>query len=279
MRVSPARARRLAGRVALGAVLWGLSLFILVPSWMMIVGSLKSAREAALPGIAPPSAWHFDNYVAVFQRGGIGRALYNSALTTGGSVVLTVLVSAAAALYLARVNTRATRFLFNTFSIGLIAPLSIIPTIRLMQFLRIANTFASVILLLSATSVPLSVFLCTGFVKTIPRELDEASAIDGCTSFGLLRQVILPLMMPVVWTTAVIVFMGVWNSFQVPLYFLNNSSKWTLPLTVYNFFGRYSRDWNLVFADLVITSAPVLVFYLFAQRYIISGMTAGAVKG
>jgi raffinose/stachyose/melibiose transport system permease protein len=86
-------------------------------------------------------------------------------------------------------------------------------------------------------------------------------------------------MLPVVMTAAIIVFMGVWNSFMIPLYFLNNSSKWTLPLTVYNFFGQYSRDWNLVFADLVITSLPVLLFYFVAQRYIISGMTAGAVKG
>ena len=172
-----------------------------------------------------------------------------------------------------------TKLIYNSFSIGLIAPLSLIPTIKLMQFLHINNTFTSVILLLCALNIPMSVFLCTGFVKTIPRELDEASALDGCTSFALLRKVILPLMVPVVMTAAIIVFMGVWNSFMIPLYFLNNSSKWTLPLTVYNFFGQYSRDWNLVFADLVITSLPVLLFYFVAQRYIISGMTAGAVKG
>jgi raffinose/stachyose/melibiose transport system permease protein len=268
-----------AARVALAVLLWILSLAILVPFWMMLVGSVKDAREAAIPSMALPSAWHFDNFAKVFQRGGIGRALYNSLLTTVLSVLLTVAASAAAALYLARVDNRWTRAVYGAFSLGLIAPMAMIPTIKLMQFLHINNTFASVILLMSALNIPLSVFLCTGFVKTIPRELDEASAIDGCTSFGLLRRVILPLMLPVVMTTAVIVFMGVWNSFMIPLYFLNNSAKWTLPLTVYNFFGQYSRDWNLVFADLVITSLPVLAFYLAAQRYIISGMTAGAVKG
>jgi raffinose/stachyose/melibiose transport system permease protein len=273
------RRRRSLARILLAVILWAISISIVAPFWMMLIGSVKDAREAAVPGITLPSTWHFDNYSVVFRRGGIARALYNSLLTTGLSVVLTVVVSAAAALYLARVGTRMTRLIYNSFSIGLIAPLSMIPTIKLMQFLHINNTFASVILLMCALNIPLSVFLCTGFVKTIPRELDEASAIDGCTSFGLLRRVILPLMLPVVMTTAIIVFMGVWNSFMIPLYFLNNSSKWTLPLTVYNFFGQYSRDWNLVFADLVITSLPVLAFYLVAQRYIISGMTAGAVKG
>jgi raffinose/stachyose/melibiose transport system permease protein len=271
--------RRRVGRIALAIVLWVLTIAIFAPFWMMLVGSVKDVREAAVPSIALPTVWHFENYVTVFQRGGIARALYNSLLITVLSVLLTVLVAAAAALYLARVSNRITRLIYNTFSIGLIAPLSIIPTIKLMQFLHINNTFASVILLMCAVNVSLAVFLCTGFVKTIPRELDEASAMDGCTSFSLLRRIILPLMLPVVMTAAVIVFMGVWNSFMIPLYFLNNSSKWTLPLTVYNFFGQYSRDWNLVFADLVITSLPVVAFYLAAQRYIISGMTAGAVKG
>jgi raffinose/stachyose/melibiose transport system permease protein len=273
------RRRSAAGRAFLAAALWVLSIIVLAPFWMMLIGSVKDTRESAVPSMSLPSTWHFENYAIVFQRGEIGRALYNSILITGFSVVLTVLVSAAAALYLARVNTRGTRLVYNSFSLGLIAPLSMIPTIKLMQFLQINNTYVSVILLMCALNIPLTVFLCTGFVKSIPRELDEASALDGCTSFSLLRRVILPLMLPVVMTSAIIVFMGVWNSFMIPLYFLNNSSKWTLPLTVYNFFGQYSRDWNLVFADLVITSLPVLAFYLVAQRYIISGMTAGAVKG
>jgi len=273
------RRRRVAGRIVLALILWVIAITVLVPFWMMLIGSLKDARESAVPTVSLPTTWHFENYLLVFQRADIGRALYNSLLTTVLSVVLTVVVSAAAALYIARVNTRGTRLIYNAFSIGLIAPVSMIPTIKLMQFLQIANTFGSVILLFCALNIPLTVFLCTGFVKSIPRELDEASALDGCTSFGLLRRVIFPLMVPVVMTCAIIVFMGVWNSFMIPLYFLNNSAKWTLPLTVYNFFGQYSRDWNLVFADLVITSLPVIAFYLAAQRYIISGMTAGAVKG
>lgn len=270
---------RLPARIALAALLWILSLAILVPLWMMIIGSLKDAREAALPSIALPSVWHFENYAIVFRKGKIGQALANSLLITSTSVILTVTLASAAALYLARVTSRVSRVIYNAFSLGLIAPLSIIPTIRLLQLLHINNTYLSVILLFSALNIPFAVFLAAGFVKTIPRELDEAAIIDGCAPTQLFGRVILPLLVPVVLTASVIVFMGVWNSFIVPLFFLNNSAKWTLPLTVYNFFGQYSRDWNLVFADLVITAVPVTLFYLAAQRYIIAGLTAGAVKG
>ncbi|HET6485537.1 MAG TPA: carbohydrate ABC transporter permease [Spirochaetia bacterium] len=274
-----ARARRALGRGALAVVLWVVSLVILIPFWMMLIDSFKDARESALPSIALPSTWHFENYAVVFQRGGIGRSLANSVLVTGSSVLLTAVVAAAAALYLARKSTRSSRLIYNAFSIGLIAPLSIIPTIKLMQFLHINNTYGSVIVLMCAVNLPVAVFLCTAFVKTIPRELDEASSIDGSNSFTLLWRVILPLMQPVIMTVAILVFMAVWNSFMIPLYFLNNSARWTLPLTVYGFFGRYSHDWNLVDADLIITALPVVIFYMISQRYIISGMTAGAVKG
>jgi len=273
------RRRRLAGRLALGTVLWLASLVVLIPLWMMVIGSFKDAREAALPSVALPSAWHPENYALVFEKGKIAQALANSVLITASSVALTVALAAAAALYLARVTTRSSRLAYNAFSLGLIAPLSIIPTIRLLQALRINNTYLSVILLFSALNIPFAVFLCAGFVKTVPRELDEAAIIDGCGPLALFTRIILPLLVPVVLTAAVIVFMGVWNSFIIPLYFLNNSARWTLPLTVYNFFGQYSRDWNLVFADLVITAIPVMLFYLAAQKYIISGLTAGAVKG
>jgi len=266
-------------RGALITGLWVLTLTQLIPIWLMVIGSLKSAKEAALPSIALPTEWHFENYITVFQKGKIAQALYNSIFISGSAVIVAILLASAAAFYLARIQTKWSKLIYNTISLGLIAPVSIIPTIRLMQVFHINNTYLSVILLFSAIYMPLCVFLITGFIKKIPRDLDEASIIDGCSPLLLFIKIILPLLKPVLLTGAVISFMGIWNSFVIPLYFLNNSSKWTLPLTVYNFFGQYSRDWNLVFADLVITASPVAIFYLIAQKYIISGLTAGAVKG
>ncbi|MNZ95756.1 L-arabinose transport system permease protein AraQ [compost metagenome] len=97
--------------------------------------------------------------------------------------------------------------------------------------------------------------------------------------FDVFFRIITPLILPVNATVAIMVFMSVWNDITIPLYFLTDSSTWTMPLSVYNFYGKYSRDWNLIFADLVLTSLPVLILYLFAQKYIVSGLTAGAVKG
>ena len=109
--------------------------------------------------------------------------------------------------------------------------------------------------------------------------LDEAAVMDGAVGGRLFCTVILPLLKPVLATTGVLNFMWVWNELQIPMYLLNSSSKWTLPLSVYNFYGQFSRSWNLVCADVVLVSLPVILVYIFAQKWVIAGMTAGAVKG
>ena len=127
--------------------------------------------------------------------------------------------------------------------------------------------------------MPFTAMLFSSFIVTIPRELDEAALLEGCQGYSLFFRIIFPLLKPVIATASVLNFMWVWNDFQYPLYLLNSSSKWTLPLSVYSFFGTFNRDWNLVCADMVLVSLPVIIVYIFAQKYIISGMTAGAVKG
>ena len=119
----------------------------------------------------------------------------------------------------------------------------------------------------------------SSYIVGIPRELDEAAVIDGCTGFSLFIRIIMPLLKPVTATTGILNFMWVWNDFQYPMYLLNTSSKYTLPMSIYSFYGTFNRSWNLVCADMVLVSLPVILLYLFAQKYIIAGMTAGAVKG
>jgi raffinose/stachyose/melibiose transport system permease protein len=255
------------------------SLMILLPLMIMLQGSFKDVKEASLLNLNLPSAWHFENYRVVFERGRVGRAFWNSLVITVSSVALTTLCASMASFYMARSRRRFASLLYSVFMLGLIAPMSLIPTIKLMQALSLNNTYAGIILLFAATNMALSVLLMTGFIKTIPKELDEAAIIDGCGLMRAFFSVVLPLLKPVVVTSAIVVFMGVWNSFMMPLYFLSDSDMWPMPLTVYNFFGQYQSSWNLVFADLTMTAAPILVVYLIGQRYIIDGMTAGAVKG
>jgi raffinose/stachyose/melibiose transport system permease protein len=254
-------------------------LLIFLPLMIMLLGSFKDVKEAALLNLNLPSQWHFENYQVVFERGRVGRAFINSMLITVSSVALTTLSASMSSFYMARSRRRFASLLYSVFMLGLIAPMSLIPTIKLMQALSLNNTYPGIIVIFSATNMAFSVLLMTGFIKTIPKELDEAAIIDGC---GLLRaffSVVLPLLKPVVVTSAIVVFMGVWNSFMMPLYFLSASDMWPMPLTVYNFFGQYQSSWNLVFADLTMTAAPIFLVYLIGQRFIIDGMTAGAVKG
>jgi len=256
-----------------------LSLPIIIPLYMMIVGSFKSIAEAARMDLKLPSKWLFENYSTVIIEGNLLRAFLNSVLITFTSVIIIILFSSLAAFYFARNNSKLSKYCYSVYILGLIAPLSIVPTIKLMQVLGIMGTYLSIILLFCATSIPLCTFLITGFIKSIPRELDEAAVIDGCDKFSVFFRIIFPLLFPIIATASIITFMVVWNSFILPLYFLDISTKWTMPLTVYNFFGQYSSSWNLVFADLVLTALPVMIFYIICQKYIIKSMVEGAVKG
>lgn len=255
------------------------SVAILAPLAIMALGSFKDAASAARLNLEWPKLWHFDNYAVVIEKGKLSQAFANSALITFTVMAATVLSSAMAAFYLDRTRTKTSGRILKLFQLGLIAPMAMIPSIKLLQWFHLNGSYAGAILILIAINIPFSVFLFSGFYKTIPRVLDEAGIIDGCGPFRLFFQVVFPLLLPIVVTNAIIVFMSVWNDMTIPLFFLNSSDKWTMPLTVYNFFGQYSRDWNLVFADLILTACPVLVFYLLGQRFIIDGMTTGSVKG
>ncbi|MBK8021126.1 MAG: TIM barrel protein [Chloroflexi bacterium] len=150
---------------------------------------------------------------------------------------------------------------------------------QMMQLTRLINTQHGLVLLYSATQIPFNVFLMYGYVESIPRELDEAAIVDGCGPIRLFFSVIFPLLTPVLVTAAVLSFVGTWSEFLFPLYYLNNSSYWPMTLAVYNFFGQFESDWNLVMADILLTILPVIVIYVLGQRFIVSGMTAGSVKG
>ncbi len=122
-------------------------------------------------------------------------------------------------------------------------------------------------------------FPYTGFYKSIPRDIDESALLDGCSILRLLFSIVFPLVKPVTVTVIIISFMSVWNDFSIAIYFLNSPKKYTMVLTAYNYFGVHSADWNLVFGDIVLVSLPVVILYFALQKYIVAGMTAGAVKG
>jgi raffinose/stachyose/melibiose transport system permease protein len=255
------------------------SLTIIIPLLMMIFGSFMTSTEVLRFSLRLPEKWLFSNYVQVFKDGGLGRAFLNGMLITGVSSIVNIITSSAASFILVRRETKLSSILYLFFFMGLIAPMSMITTIRVVQWMGFYGSISSVIFIYAALNTAFSVFLYSGFIKSIPRALDEVAFLEGATIFDVFIRIVTPLIVPVNATVAIMVFMSVWNDITIPLYFLTDSSNWTMPLSVYNFYGKYSRDWNLIFADLVLTSLPVLILYLFAQKYIVSGLTAGAVKG
>ncbi|MEK4005401.1 carbohydrate ABC transporter permease [Paenibacillus sp. FSL H3-0333] len=255
------------------------SLLIILPLLIMLFGSFMTSSEVLKFSLRLPEEWKFSNYTTVFKEGGLGRAFLNGMLITGVSSVLNIFTSSAASFILVRRETKWSNFLYMFFFMGLIAPMSTITTIRVVQWMGFYGSITSVILIYASLNTAFSVFLYSGFIRSIPKALDEVAFLEGANTFDVFFKIVTPLIVPVNATVAIMVFMSVWNDITIPLYFLTDSSDWTMPLSVYNFYGKYSRDWNLIFADLVLTSLPVLILYIFCQKYIVSGLTAGAVKG
>lgn len=256
-----------------------LSLIIIIPLLVVIFGSFKTAGEAARFNFAPPTEWLFENYSQVIEKANLVLAMKNSTIITVSVVAVTSIICALGAFIIGRRKDRLSNFLNTFFSLGLIVPMCIVPTLLLLNFLHINNTKTGMILVLIAMNIAWGMLLFTNFIDTIPRELDDAAFIDGCGPIQLFGKVILPCLKPVMMTNIVIVGMGTWNDLQTPLYLLNSSKNITMPLTVYNFKGQYYSDWNLIFADMVLVAIPMIIVYSFCQKYIVTGIMAGAVKG
>lgn len=252
---------------------------IVVPFLVIVLNSLKNVRESALFALSLPTAWQWDNYRTVLSRARIGRGFANSLLISAFTVVLTALTASLAAFVIQRRDSRPLRFAYYLFILGLIVPVSIIPTIRLMMQLKIHNTYPGIVLYYTAVQLPFSLFVLTGYLKSLPRELDEAVVMEGGGAWRLFGSVVVPLIMPALVTVTIVVVSNVWNDFFGPFYLISDSRKWTIILQVFSFVSQYQTNWGLVFAFMVLVIAPVLVIYLLLQRAIIEGLTAGSVKG
>ena len=261
------------------AAIWSVSLIMLIPMLLIVLNSFKTQTEAAAMNFSWPTVWEVSNYRVVVETGKLVQSFGNSMLYSVMSVVLGIIICSMAAFVLSRKKTKVNRLLYLFIVLGIAMPVNHIALIKVMQTFHLMNTQIGLGLLYTALQIPFSVFLIYGFVASVPRELDEAGVMDGCGSHTLFFRVIFPLLTPVAVTVMLLNFLASWNEFIFPLYYLNSSSLWPMTLAVYSFFGRYETAWNLVSADIVLTSLPVVIIYLLGQKYIISGMTAGSVKG
>ncbi|HBF39228.1 MAG TPA: ABC transporter permease [Firmicutes bacterium] len=273
---------RLLRRLLKNAFAWLISIIVLIPFAVMLVNSLKTKEESYSMTLKLPAVMQLQNYLTVIEQGNIIASFFNSFMYATICVVLVVLTCSMAAFVISRNETGFNKFVYLLIITGIVLPVNYVALMKVMQVTLLNDTRLGISLLYAAMNIPISLFISTGFIHSIPRELDEAAIIDGCGPWNLFFRVIFPLLKPIAVTVGVLAFMAAWNDFMMPLYYLNTSEKWPMSLSVYSFFGasmQAQRQWNLVCADIVLTSVPVIVVYLLGQRYIVSGITAGAVKG
>ena len=262
-----------------GVLFWVLSLIVIVPFLIVVFNAFKTQPEAINMELSLPDEWHFENFAKVWEDGDILHALKNSLILSVSSVAVTVVCSSMCAYVISRNRTRFNRLIYVFFAMGLMVPVSNVTIVKVLRVMGLYNTLPGTILVFIALIMPLSVFLYYGFISGIPRELDEAAIVDGAGAVRIFVQVIFPLLKPATVTVIMINFLNVWNDFQIPLYTLPDPDKAVIVQKVYNFFGTYTASWNLVSVTIIYAILPILIVYLFGQKYIISGMTAGSVKG
>jgi raffinose/stachyose/melibiose transport system permease protein len=256
-------------------------LIFIVPFYFIILNSLKNRRDAGLMNLNLPDALHFENFSEVMATNNymLIRAFFISTIITVGSIVVLVVVCSLGGYVLQRIAGKFMMGINFLILIGLMIPPAILPTIWVMQTLGIYRAIAGMILVEAALAIPFTTMLFRGYTASIPREIEEAAYVDGCNSIRTFAQIIFPLLMPVTATVIVLSSVNIFNDFVNPLYFLPGSQYPTVQLTLYNYMGRFTSSWNLLFANVVLITIPPLILFIFFNKKIVSGITAGAVKG
>src|SRR5215216_4016321 len=277
------RLRKFVARTWIDAVaLVVIGVVFIIPFVFVFLTAAKPRAEAALFEFSWPSKFQLLENLREVMTFGDNRmllALWNSTLLTVGSVTLIVLLSALVAFVMQRRQDRMASVVSSIMLAGLIIPPAVVPTIFLLQWLGIYKTLIGLILVEVAYTMPFATLIFRAFMASIPSEIDEAAMMDGASPLRVFFSIILPLLRPAMITVIVTAAVGIYNDFVGPLYFLPGTENVTAQLTLFSFISQFSSQWNLLFADVLVITVLPLIMFLFFQRQIVSGMTAGAIKG
>lgn len=253
----------------------------LYPILWLVINSFKTGQELFQSPWAFPQDLNLENYSRAIVAGNIGRYFVNSVIVTGAVVILSTLLSAMAAYGISRLRWKFSGFVLSVFLLGMMIPshATIVPLFSMFNQLKINNTYFAVIIPHLVFTMPISILILVGFLATIPKEMEEAAIIDGCSVPRAFFSIICPMSVPSLVTVAVINFITAWNDLLFPQIFLSDPKMMTLPVGLTTFQGRYSTDYVGMIAAVVITVVPSIIIYSALHEKIIDGMTAGAVKG
>ncbi|MDH6425505.1 raffinose/stachyose/melibiose transport system permease protein [Paenibacillus sp. PastH-3] len=256
------------------------SLLILFPLYMTIAIALKNPEEMAQSIFSLPTGLHFENFANAIKATNFFNALGNSTIITITTVVFILLTNSMVAYAIARnMKRKFFKVLYFYFISAMFIPFQIImlPVVKVTTDLHM-NNIVGIIILYVVYGLAFNVFVYTGYIRSIPYELEEAATVDGASTFGTFWKIIFPLLAPVSATIGILSCLSTWNDFMLPLVLLGDQDSYTLPLVQYVFQGQFSTDFNLAFASYLLALTPMLIVYLFAQKWIISGLTSGSIK-
>ncbi len=264
-------------KIVIGCIL---AVLYLVPIIMLLSAAFKTQKNIFkdIFGFPDPIVW--TNFGEAMARMDYLRALFNSVFFTAISTILIIFFASMAAWVLVRYKTKMSNFIFTLFAISMLIPFQcvMLPMMSIMGKLNMLNPVGLIFAYVGFGSA-LSIMLFHGFIKGIPVELEESAMLDGCSMFGVYRQIVLPLLGPIVTTVGILNIMWIWNDYLLPSLVIGSNIEWrTLPLKTFYFFGQFSSRWDYASAALILSMLPIVIFYVFAQKKIIKGVVDGAVK-
>lgn len=274
--------KRKVSLVILEIVLLLCAAVYIYPVFLMLINSLKTFKEVLVDVVALPARLEFTNYIYVIEKINYGRLFLNNVVITSIGMFGIIFLSSLTAYILARRTTRFTKFAYMFCIIPMLVPFQtiMITLVKVMKSLHLSNSLIGLGIQYWGFGIPMAIFIYMGFIKTIPRALDESATIDGASTFYTYVHIIFPLLKPVTATVMVLNVMWIWNDFLLPMLMVNSSPKTkTLTLAAYTFVGQYNTQWQYAMTAMVLALLPSILFFIFMQKYIIKGVVAGAVKG
>lgn len=262
-------------------VLGIVTLVIVVPIVIMVFGALKTRGEMFANPYTIPIPQHWENFGLILTTPSFWTLMRNSLIVMLASTAGVLITSSLAAFVFARLQFKGKELAFNFLTLGLMFPITvaIMPVYLVIRQMQLIDSLWAVILVQTAFGIAGNTLILRGFFLSIPMELQDAASIDGCSTFGFFWRILLPLAQPALAAVAALTMIVSWNDLLTPLVLLNSDKLWTLPLGTMQFQGQYSSDLALTAAFVTLSALPVIIFYMFAERQIVAGLTAGAIKG
>jgi raffinose/stachyose/melibiose transport system permease protein len=252
----------------------------IVPFFILITTSFKDALDNSSKWMMP-GYLYWDNFINAWRLAGLDRAFMNTTFITLLSIIFIIIIGSSAAFPLARHRSKLNKWMYGFFVSALIVPplTILVPLYKMFVDIGAMNTYVGIVLLHVTFHLSMAIFLFTGFISTIPRELDEAAMMDGATRIGLFFRIILPILMPITATVIIMNGVSIWNDYQFSVFFLQKLEARTLTVALSTFFGENNSNLGWVAAGSLLAALPSISLYLFMQKYFIEGMASGAVKG